>query len=261
MAATLELSEYLDEIRTQVCSRCVERPAGGPPCLPQGKFCGVEMHLEELVKSIHEVRSNFLSPYLNHNRDKICETCAFLHSSFCPCPMDYLLVLLVQAVETVDRRHGSLPDEEMESPAEQAFFSLDDLFRVYQECAGTWTGCDWSTRLGQSGLDLSGCTAARAEALVRETAGTGACEDWKLAAAWLGQIEQYAQKAEHFARQALEAARNGRWREALEHGQHAWALEFASGRTVWRPYDPAWLRLRQFLEKAYLVHKQEEIRT
>jgi hypothetical protein len=28
-----------------------------------------------------------------------------LHSSICPCPMDYLAVLLVQAVENVDARH------------------------------------------------------------------------------------------------------------------------------------------------------------
>jgi hypothetical protein len=28
-----------------------------------------------------------------------------LHTSICPCPMDYLSVLLVQAVEAVDRRH------------------------------------------------------------------------------------------------------------------------------------------------------------
>ena len=55
---------------------------------------------------------DWIEPYLENNRHKICETCALDHSSCCPCPMDYLAVLLVQAVETVDRRHA-----EAEQPA------------------------------------------------------------------------------------------------------------------------------------------------
>jgi hypothetical protein len=31
MLSDAELNEYLNEIRQQVCSRCVERPPGGPP--------------------------------------------------------------------------------------------------------------------------------------------------------------------------------------------------------------------------------------
>jgi hypothetical protein len=105
MVSEAELVEYLDEIRTQVCSRCVERPAGGPPCAPLGKQCGVEMHLPQLIDSIHAVQSPLLQPYLEHNRSGICDKCALLHSSVCPCPMDYLAFLLVRAVETVDQRH------------------------------------------------------------------------------------------------------------------------------------------------------------
>lgn len=107
MTTEAELGEYLDQIRQTVCSRCVERPVGGPPCLPLGKLCGVELHLESLVDSIHQVKSNRIAPYLDHNRQEICEHCALLHSSVCPCPMDYLAMLLVQAVETVDDRRAS----------------------------------------------------------------------------------------------------------------------------------------------------------
>jgi hypothetical protein len=99
-----ELAEYLDEIREQVCSRCVERPPGGPPCAPLGKTCGIETHLPELVEAIHQVRSDLIAPYLHHNRRTICQGCAQHNTSQCPCPMDYLSVLLVQAVETVDAR-------------------------------------------------------------------------------------------------------------------------------------------------------------
>jgi hypothetical protein len=104
MVAEPELAEYLDEIRREVCSCCIERPPGGPPCAPLGKECGIETHLPELIDAVHEMRSDSIVPYLLNNRNKICEHCALLHSSGCPCPMDYLAVLLVQAVEAVDRR-------------------------------------------------------------------------------------------------------------------------------------------------------------
>jgi hypothetical protein len=110
MVAECELAEYLDEIRREVCSRCVERPPGGPPCAPLGKECGVELHLRELIDTIHEVHSDSIVPYLLNNRHKVCEHCANLHASSCPCPMDYLAVLLVQAVEAVDRRREVLPE-------------------------------------------------------------------------------------------------------------------------------------------------------
>ena len=104
MATEAELAEYMDEIGEQVCSRCVERPPGGPPCAPLGKECGIEMHLPQLIDAIHQVSSDSIAPYLQNNRNCICETCALHNGSSCPCPMDYLAILLVQAVETVDKR-------------------------------------------------------------------------------------------------------------------------------------------------------------
>jgi hypothetical protein len=104
MAADPELAEYLDEIRRQVCARCIERPPGGPPCAPLGKQCGIEQHLPELIDAIHRVDSGSIVPYLNANRHLVCEHCPQQGHSGCPCPMDYLAVLVVQAVETVDER-------------------------------------------------------------------------------------------------------------------------------------------------------------
>jgi hypothetical protein len=66
------------------------------------------MHLPELIHSIHGVHCNLLEPYLDHNRRAICEKCALLHSSICPCPMDYLSALIVEAVETVDARRSEV---------------------------------------------------------------------------------------------------------------------------------------------------------
>jgi len=107
MVTTAELTEYLDEIRLQVFTRCVDRPPGGPPCAPLGKQCGIELHLPELIEAIHGVNSTSIMPYLDNNRHQICEHCPQQHSSDCPCPMDYLAVLLVQAVETVDARRAA----------------------------------------------------------------------------------------------------------------------------------------------------------
>ena len=107
MIEQVQLDEYLEEIRKQVCSRCVERPLGGPPCAPLGKECGIETHLPEIIDSIHQVKSGWIETYLENNRKRVCERCAMLNGSNCPCPMDYLAVLLVQAVETVDDRHAA----------------------------------------------------------------------------------------------------------------------------------------------------------
>src|SRR5438067_7801479 len=106
MLTDVQLEEYRDAIRRQVCAHCVERPPGGPPCAPLGKQCGIEMHLPEIIDSVHQVNSGWIERYLEMNRKRICEGCAFLHSSICPCPMDYLAVLLVEAIETVDDRHA-----------------------------------------------------------------------------------------------------------------------------------------------------------
>jgi hypothetical protein len=106
MMTELEAGEYLDEIRKQVCSVCVERPPGGPPCAPLGKVCGVELHLPKLISAVREVQSGLINPYLENNDQKVCLLCSQNGSSECPCPMRYLAVLLVGAVEAVDGRRG-----------------------------------------------------------------------------------------------------------------------------------------------------------
>lgn len=97
-------ANYLAAIRDYVCTRCVERPPGGPPCLPLGKTCGIELHLPELLDSIHRCNSICIGPYLDETRRTVCETCAQRGSESCPCPMDTLAVLLVEAVEEVDKQ-------------------------------------------------------------------------------------------------------------------------------------------------------------
>jgi hypothetical protein len=106
MYTQAELDEYMAEIRQQVCSRCIDRPPGGPPCAPQGKQCGIELHLAEIVEVAHATRSRVMDPYIERFHCDVCAHCATRETRHCPCPLDPLLLLAIQAVETVDERHG-----------------------------------------------------------------------------------------------------------------------------------------------------------
>jgi hypothetical protein len=254
MIAEAELQEYLDEIRQEVCSRCVERPPAGPPCGPLGKPCGVEMHLAQLVEAVHHVKSDLIAPYLDTNRREVCESCPFLHSAFCPCPMDSLAVLVVQAIETVDQRRerrergkklvASLPGHDRPDMAE--------ITRLYEEAAGTWTGCDWPTAFGLARLDLQDCSAEEAEARAIEAAGS-VRKDWEAAACWLEEVERRAAEAEAAAEQAIKAATRGDWRDAAESARRAWSLEFSTGRPF-RRQPATWQQLCRALTVAARDH-------
>jgi hypothetical protein len=254
MLAQAEVAEYLNEIRKSVCSRCVERPPGGPPCEPLGKNCGVELHLPELIDSIHHVHSNLLEPYLDHNRKAICEKCAFLHSEICPCPMDYLSALVVEAVERVDQRH--VRDSGKFTLPQRLPADLEAIHEAYREGTGTWSGCDWPTTFGKSGLDLQGWHAGEARSMAEQSRGEVAA-DWTAAARWLTQVEEHARQAEARAAAAVSAASAGHWREALQFAEQAWALEFGSGRAIWHSFPLAWQKLLQATEAAFLTHQEK----
>jgi hypothetical protein len=99
-----ELTEYLAEIREQVCSRCIDRPPGGPPCAPLGKRCGLEINLPWLVYAVHHRPSTSMDSYIQSFREDVCTDCAFRATGSCPCPISYLLPLAVAAIESVDER-------------------------------------------------------------------------------------------------------------------------------------------------------------
>jgi hypothetical protein len=250
MLAEAGLDEYLAEIREQVCSRCIEKPRGGPPCSAAGKQCGVELHLAKLIDSVHDVESPFLAPYLEHDRKEVCANCALLHSSVCPCPMDYLAELIVEAVERVDlsRREGNQGRKSFVG-REGRLPTMTDIRQIHEEAKGTWTGCDWTTRFGKAGLDLNGWNGDAADAQAKKSTGDDAL-DWNSAARWLHYVEQHARLAEREGVQAVAAAQAGAWEEARRHAVRAWILEFATGRPLRHGFPVAWQRLRQVIEEA-----------
>jgi hypothetical protein len=104
MSTSSDYDDYLAEIRQQVCSRCIERPPRGPPCAPHGKQCGIEAHLPDLIDICRTTDSALIDPYFERLHESICVHCKFIYEAGCPCPLDYLLQLAVEAVETVERR-------------------------------------------------------------------------------------------------------------------------------------------------------------
>ena len=108
MYTQAELDEYMAEIREQVCSRCIDRLPGAPPCAPKGKSCGIELHLAEIVQVAHAARSRAIDPYIDHFHNDVCSHCANRETNQCPCPLDPLLLLAIEAIETVDERRGPM---------------------------------------------------------------------------------------------------------------------------------------------------------
>jgi hypothetical protein len=102
------------------------------------------MHLDRLVSCTQQVQSDLIEPYVEHNRQEICAGCAFLNSDICPCPMEYLAVLVVQAIEAVDERRErweSLRRRLSRSP-EPKKVPIAEMYRAYEEATGTCLGCD-----------------------------------------------------------------------------------------------------------------------
>lgn len=252
MLVEVDRQEYLDEIRQTVCSRCVECPEGGPPCGPRGKPCGVELHLDQLVEAAREVHSPLAEPYHLHIRERVCPTCPEWHGEHCPCPMDTLTLLVVEAVEAVDARKGRRERGRKflaQLPAGTEAV-LEEVDRAYEEAVNGWTGCDWLTHFGTARLNLQGHTAADAETRAVESIWGRECEEWAQAASWLHWVERQAREAEREASLAVEAAHRDRWGEALAHAHRAWATEVHSGRPL-RRGEPTWQRLYRVIYSHY----------
>ena len=106
MDSQSQLDEYRTQLREEVCSRCIERLPNAPPCGPLGKGCGIERHLSELVQICRTTDSALIDPYIEQLHNLICPNCEFKDTPSCPCPLDYLLQLAVEAVEKVERRRA-----------------------------------------------------------------------------------------------------------------------------------------------------------
>jgi len=99
-----EYEEYVTELRNAVCSHCIERQPDCPPCEPHGKGCGIELHVPRLVELCRSMDSAQMEPYIDQLHDTICTECDYRDTPSCPCPLEYLLQMAVEAIECVERR-------------------------------------------------------------------------------------------------------------------------------------------------------------
>jgi hypothetical protein len=107
MFAPTNVDEYLEELRIRVCTRCIVRRQGAPPCKPFSVDCGIEQHLRKLIHICRTVQSSLIDPYADSLAKDICADCQFRDKPVCPCPLKYLLPLAVEAVEAVDQRRSA----------------------------------------------------------------------------------------------------------------------------------------------------------
>jgi hypothetical protein len=69
------------------------------------------------VDVAHRAHSRAMDPYIERFHLDVCSHCSNRETRQCPCPLDPLLLLAIEAIETVDeRRRGGAP-EEMTAPA------------------------------------------------------------------------------------------------------------------------------------------------
>jgi len=64
--------------------------------------------LEEIVQVAHAARSRAIDPYIERFHSDVCSHCSNRESSQCPCPLDPLLLLAIEAIEEVDERRGRI---------------------------------------------------------------------------------------------------------------------------------------------------------
>jgi hypothetical protein len=117
--------------------------------------------------------------------------------------------------------------------------TLEAVRRAYLRAHGTWTGCDWPTSFGDTGLDLNGMTSHQALLMARATAGVEAA-DWREAVHWLRLVETDAEAAEVAGRQAADEAVRGNLQAATRAAWAACELEARyHPRPVWGPLQDA----------------------
>jgi hypothetical protein len=69
----------------------------------------MERHLPALVKLCRTTDSALIDAYIEKLHDTICADCEYKDKPACPCPLDYLLKLVVETVEKVERRRAGEP--------------------------------------------------------------------------------------------------------------------------------------------------------
>ena len=108
------MQEYLDAIRSRVCTVCLDAVMHGNQfvrCgIPKGRTCPVEVFLPQVIDVVESVDSWLLDDYVKMLREKVCAICKHSEDDVCAlrlqadCALDRYFMLVADAIREVDTR-------------------------------------------------------------------------------------------------------------------------------------------------------------
>ena len=97
----------------RICIVCVDRKRDGTCGLDPGLECAIKLHLPEILESVRGVTSDQIGHYVERIRNNTCRVCTQGQPEQCDvrahvdCPLDRYLVLVVEAIEEMQREEGA----------------------------------------------------------------------------------------------------------------------------------------------------------
>jgi hypothetical protein len=108
------MQEYLDAVRNNVCTVCLDAVMHGSQfvrCgLPKGRTCPVEIFLPQVIDVVESVDSWLLDDYVKVLRERVCAICKHSDGDFCAlrlqadCALDRYFMLVTEAIQQVHTR-------------------------------------------------------------------------------------------------------------------------------------------------------------
>jgi hypothetical protein len=104
-----DLSAYEQAVLKRICDACVDRKHDGDCGLDPSLECAIRVHLPELLKTVQAVPSDRMDDHVASLRGNVCAICEQGEPDECEapekveCPMDRYLVLMVEAIQEVQR--------------------------------------------------------------------------------------------------------------------------------------------------------------
>ncbi len=108
------LDEYWKAVQHKVCESCVDGNGAGSCRLSLVRGCALKSRFPDIVKAVRSVKSEYAQPYADAIRQMVCVSCRHQSSDgHCSlrteldCGLDRYLVLVVEAIESVDFREDA----------------------------------------------------------------------------------------------------------------------------------------------------------
>ncbi len=108
------MQEYIDAIRSNVCSVCLDAVMHGDQfvrCgLPASRKCPVEIYLPQVIDVVESVDSWLIEDYVKLLRERVCTVCKNSDGDFCAlrlqadCALDRYFMLVAEAIQEVNTR-------------------------------------------------------------------------------------------------------------------------------------------------------------